>query len=212
MFCVYKHTCPNGKVYIGITSYKPHQRWRNGKGYKNNVLFYRAINKYKWENIIHEILYDNLTQEEAKLYETILINQYKSNNKQCGYNILEFSNTSKGYHHTKQSRKKMSENHGKYYGENNSFYGKHHTEETKQIMKNKWREDEKKYKKRIEYLQAHRYNFPKRKIRCITTNEIFDSINEACIKYNLKNTHISGICRGKRKQTKGLRFEYLKEE
>ena len=66
MFCVYKHTCPNGKVYIGITCQKPEQRWRHGKGYKRNALFFRAINKYEWENIKHEILYENLTKEQAE--------------------------------------------------------------------------------------------------------------------------------------------------
>ena len=34
-FCVYKHTCPNGKVYIGITGKKPKHRWgKDGSGYK----------------------------------------------------------------------------------------------------------------------------------------------------------------------------------
>lgn len=29
MYCVYKHTSPNGKVYIGITKKKPNDRWEN---------------------------------------------------------------------------------------------------------------------------------------------------------------------------------------
>lgn len=33
MYIVYKHTTPCGKVYIGITSKTPSQRWQNGKGY-----------------------------------------------------------------------------------------------------------------------------------------------------------------------------------
>lgn len=209
MYCVYKHTCPNGKVYIGITCQKPKQRWRHGKGYKNNVLFYHAINKYKWENIKHEILHENLTKEEAEKEETKLIKYFKSNNDNYGYNILDHGNNSIGYHHTKEARRKMSENHGKYYKENNSFYGKHHSEETKQHLRDKWREDEEKYKKRIEHLQSVRYDFPKRKVKCITTNEIFESISEACKKYDLKVTHVCAICRGKRKSTKGLIFEYI---
>ena len=39
-FCVYKHTCPNGKVYIGITCQNPIKRWKGGSGYKNNKHFY----------------------------------------------------------------------------------------------------------------------------------------------------------------------------
>ena len=53
-FCVYKHTCPNGKVYIGITSKKPEYRWgKNGIGYKKQPHFCRAIPKYGWGNIKH---------------------------------------------------------------------------------------------------------------------------------------------------------------
>lgn len=63
-YCVYKHTSPSGKVYIGQTSINPLDRWQNGKGYKKQA-FYNAIKKYGWENIKHEILYDNLTKEEA---------------------------------------------------------------------------------------------------------------------------------------------------
>ena len=31
LYSVYKHTAPNGKVYIGITSRKPEYRWNNGR-------------------------------------------------------------------------------------------------------------------------------------------------------------------------------------
>lgn len=32
MYSVYKHTAPNGKVYIGITGKDPEKRWLNGGG------------------------------------------------------------------------------------------------------------------------------------------------------------------------------------
>lgn len=84
---VYKHTTPNDKVYIGITSRKPQSRWReNGKGYKNQ-LFWKAIEKYGWENIKHEIIKENLTEQEAKLLEIELIKQYNSANSDYGYNL-----------------------------------------------------------------------------------------------------------------------------
>ena len=41
-YCVYKHTSPSGKVYIGQTSINPLDRWQNGKGYKKQA-FYNAI-------------------------------------------------------------------------------------------------------------------------------------------------------------------------
>ena len=85
-YCVYKHTSPSGKVYIGQTSINPLDRWQNGKGYKKQA-FYNAIKKYGWENIKHEILYDNLTKEEATKKEIEMISFYKSTNKNFGYNI-----------------------------------------------------------------------------------------------------------------------------
>ena len=56
-YTVYKHTFPNNKVYIGITSQSVSRRWRNGEGYRNKQqLIYRAILKYGWDNIKH--IYD----------------------------------------------------------------------------------------------------------------------------------------------------------
>ncbi len=64
-YCVYKHTSPNGKVYIGITRQNPIKRWMNGKGYAHNTHFYNAILKYGWSNFRHEILFTGLTREDA---------------------------------------------------------------------------------------------------------------------------------------------------
>lgn len=83
---VYKHTFPNNKVYIGITKNNVSRRWINGNGY-NSQYVYRAIKKYGWENIKHEVLFENLTKEEAEQKEINLIAHYKSNQTQHGYNI-----------------------------------------------------------------------------------------------------------------------------
>lgn len=86
-YCVYKHTSPSNKVYIGITI-NPKQRWSaNGKQYISNQHFTRAINKYGWNNFKHEILFDNLTINEAKSKEIELIAYYDSTNPLKGYNI-----------------------------------------------------------------------------------------------------------------------------
>lgn len=86
-FVVYKHTSPNGKVYIGLTRQKVERRWRNGKGYSNNEHFSRSIAKYGWDNFSHEILASELTREEAEKMEISLIALYKSNDERYGYNI-----------------------------------------------------------------------------------------------------------------------------
>lgn len=87
-YCVYKHTnLINQKVYIGITSDNPNSRWKNGRGYKNQPYFWSAITKYGWENFKHEILFDNLSEEEACQKEIELISFYNTRDKEFGYNI-----------------------------------------------------------------------------------------------------------------------------
>lgn len=87
MYTVYKHTSPNGKCYIGITSNNPLIRWSNGNGYSGQPYFFRAIMKYGWDNIKHEILFSDLSKEEACQKEIELIKFHKSNNPNYGYNI-----------------------------------------------------------------------------------------------------------------------------
>ena len=47
---VYKHTFPDGKIYIGV-SINPLKRWSNGHGYYFNVELDKAIQEVGWENI-----------------------------------------------------------------------------------------------------------------------------------------------------------------
>lgn len=61
-YTVYCHTFPNGKKYIGITGQSVSRRWRNGEGYEGQPV-YNAILKFRWENIKHEILFENLSKE-----------------------------------------------------------------------------------------------------------------------------------------------------
>ena len=129
-YCVYKHTSPSGKIYIGITSQKPEYRWRNGNGYKNHLYFYNAILKYGWDNFEHEILFNNLTKKEAEQKEIELIEEYKSNQKMHGYNIANGGNSNGK--HSDETRRKIKENHFDISGENHPMYGKHCSDETKQ--------------------------------------------------------------------------------
>ena len=38
MYSVYMHITPSNKVYIGITSKAPEERWMNGRGYQHSFL------------------------------------------------------------------------------------------------------------------------------------------------------------------------------
>lgn len=85
---VYIHTSPSGKYYVGMTGGKPKARWgKNGNGYKDNHYFFRAIQKYGWDNFEHEIISSNITKKEASDFEIYLIEILKLNNQKYGYNI-----------------------------------------------------------------------------------------------------------------------------
>ena len=57
-------------------------------GYKSQF-FYKAIEKYGWENIRHKILLSNLSKEEARQKEIEYISIYKSNTREYGYNLTD---------------------------------------------------------------------------------------------------------------------------
>lgn len=93
MGVVYKHTSPEGKIYIGICGsddlrYVRRDRWQaKGQGYKYNLPFWEDIQKFGWDNFNHEILLTGINDErELKQREAELIRQYNSDNPQYGYN------------------------------------------------------------------------------------------------------------------------------
>ena len=109
-YTVYAHITPSNKRYIGITGTPIQKRFgKNGNGYKTSKYFWRAIQKYGWDNIQHIVLYRNLTKEEACKKEQELIAQYQSNNSKFGYNC-SLGGESGGYgtHLSDEARKKIS--------------------------------------------------------------------------------------------------------
>lgn len=88
MWKIYKHTFPNGKIYIGQTKNSLSTRFQNGQGYKSCPLIQRAINKYGWNNVQTELLEDNIPSLElANEREQYYIKMYNSRNPDIGYNI-----------------------------------------------------------------------------------------------------------------------------
>lgn len=135
-WCLYTHISPSNKAYIGITKdYK--KRWRNnGVGYltkdKNGKysqpLFANAINKYGWNNFKHYIIMDNLTKEQAFHYEKMFIKMYQTNDNKYGYNLsIGGEAIFLGRHHTQETKNlisKILKEHEVNKGEKNYWYGK----------------------------------------------------------------------------------------
>ena len=92
-YCVYCHTFPNGKRYIGITN-NIEKRWNNGKGYKTQAKMQNAITKYGWDNVKHRILARGLTEQQAQEIEKSLIAEFDTIKK--GYNVSIGGGTAKG--------------------------------------------------------------------------------------------------------------------
>lgn len=87
---VYAHTNKkNGKMYVGITSQKLNKRFCGGHGYRGCRTFYRAIQKYGWDNFDHFLVLKNVSLEEASYVEKHLIKVFHLQDKRFGYNISE---------------------------------------------------------------------------------------------------------------------------
>jgi group I intron endonuclease len=212
-YCVYKHTSPNGKVYIGITGQKPESRWRNGTGYRGCNRFYNAICKYGWENIKHEILYTKLSKPQAEQKEMEIITLFDSTNEEKGYNIENGGNAVGS--HSEQTKLKISKsNSGKKRSPefieaarkrmtgNRNCVGKTHSIDTIKKMKGKrpsmLGEKNKKAKTVEQYDNAK---------RLVAT---FESANIAEQLYSKgkRPCNVSACCRGKLKTAYGYIWRY----
>lgn len=214
-YIVYMHVFPNNKKYIGITSKKPKQRWESGTGYRTQRLMYRAIQKYEWDNIEHKILYINLTKEEAEQKEIELIKRYKTNNPKYGYNV-ENGGNSIGKH-SKETRKKISyANKGKknpkvsQFNKGNKYcVGRIISEETKKKISNsnkgKHRSPSTEFKKGYSNIKW------RKKVLCIDTNILYESITSAFEDTNISVSCISTCCSGKTKTAGGYHWRYYEE-
>ena len=138
VWTVYVHIVPQSiteynydKYYIGITSKSVEKRWgKNGNNYHGQP-FYNAIQKYGWNNIEHHIIAEYLTENEAKNFEKTLINKLRCNlyKDKYGYNMTNGGDGTLGWNMSQEEKEKRRK---RYSGKGNPYYGKKHTEETKQ--------------------------------------------------------------------------------
>ena len=171
-YCVYIHTnLLNNKKYIGITCRQPEVRWNRGRGYYQNVHFWRAIEKVGWDNFSHEIVAEGLTKQDAHRLEMKLIKFHKTTNSDFGYNhscggeggaryLTEVDKVAarklshkKRYEKLKQDTSKYAD----YLSANNELHKKrYHDPSTHDQMRERLNNSKRQYRKSAEFLEKDR--------------------------------------------------------
>lgn len=213
-YIVYMHYFPNKKRYIGITRRGAKKRWgKNGNGYKGQVV-YNAIKKYGWNNILHLIPYRNLTEEEAKAKEIELIAKYKTNDIKYGYNI-----TAGGDDGSHRCTKVICiETHTIYNSilEASEEYNTDPTNITLACKGKQLTAVNRHWQYYEDYLEnpMNEQTLKKRRriaVKCLETNTIYDSMEEAGRKNKTTASNIRSVCKGERKTAGGYHWEYASQ-
>lgn len=213
---VYMHTNKiNGKRYIGITSFTAEERWRHGKGYTTGY-FKNAISKYGWDAFEHEILFTDLSEDDAKGKEVELIAKYNTQDKNYGYNLTAGGDGIVGFKFSEESRAKMSES-----AKNKVIdYSKVRphppiTEETRQKMsKNNTGAGNPNYGRKHTEEELEKMSATHRKEVGLLDDfgnvvMIFQSTVEAGEYFGVCKTTVAKCCRGVLKSCKGMKFVYV---
>ena len=220
MYTVYQHKNKiNGKIYIGITSQKPEQRWRNGEGYKSSPHFYSAIQKYGWDNFEHNILFVELTKEQACLKEQELIKEFNSMNREYGYN-----STSGGdiFVMNEETKQKISQ---ALMGNQNNLGHSCSEEKKKKISEaQKGREFTEEHKQKLSEAAKNRHvpcseekkqtlkeKSHKKPVYCEELNKVFESVQECGRQLGIPATSITKLCNGRGKTLKGYHLRYYND-
>lgn len=186
-YTVYIHANKvNNKRYVGITSQSLERRWRQGFGYKRNHHFFRAIEKYGWDNFEHIVVKENISLKEAAELEKLLITQYNTTDKKRGYNKSsggEASAKGNRFHLSEEQKKRQRE----------AMTGKPKSEA---------------HKKALSAARSGKPNFKKRRpVVCVETGVIYSGVNEAKTETHIE--HISRACNGKLKTAGGYHWRFI---
>lgn len=190
-WCVYSHTLADGRRYIGQTC-NIAGRWKPS-AYKNCKKFYNAIQQYGWNAFTHEILYDNLTLEEANRLESECI--LKFNTIENGFN-LNYGGDNKL--HSEETKEKMS----------NTRKGVPHSIEHNQAISKALKGKE----KTPEAIRNNQLAQHRKPVECIETGEKYESLADAQRQTGILGETISRCCRGKQKSASGYHWRFINEE
>lgn len=232
--CIYLWTnLINGKKYVGQAQSFYNRMSQYKLGYFNNYMKH-AIKKYGIDNFDISILERDIDVEMFDNREQYWMDYYESYNMEYGYNICQCAGTTRGYRHTEESRKKMSQavsqrmqdpkERAKVQGKNNGMYGKKHDDKWKkghsEWLKNRWATD-KEYREfwqeRMSGEKNHFYgkdfsgdkNGHAKSIICVEKNKIYTTVKEAAKENNTSRQNISNVLNGRQETAGGYHWEYV---
>lgn len=194
-----------GKCYIGQTTLPLSRRWYKHTHDSKCPAIRDAIKKYGKDNFQIEIIDRAKTLDELNEKECYWINFYNSLVPN-GYNLRDGG---MNYKCSETTKKKLSELNS---GSNNPNYGKPRSAETRRKVSEA--------RKGMKFTEEHKQHLREshlgvvnecllKRVKCVETGQIFNSIKEAKAFCGNPNLHIGAVCRGERKSAGGYRWEYV---
>lgn len=190
-----------------------------------NTRFSEAIRRFGIESFSVWELSRHYSQEDLDRAEIDAIKKYRTN-LSCGFNSE--SGGKRNYVYSQVTVEKMSASrmgpknprYGKEVsaktrkligdatrGEKSAWYGKKHTKEELRKISESNRKYYSEHPERAAAIAARR----RRKIICLDTGKIYDSMTDAAIEHKTTVAKLCCVCKGKSKTVSGKRFSYYNE-
>ena len=203
-YIVYLHRNKvNNKCYVGQTCQKPEARWGlNGNGYKDQTYFYRAIQKYGWDNFEHIILETDISSDKIDERECYWTGYYhalapEGYTLQAGKQDYKVCSSTSTLNHSQAALKNWQ----------NEEYRKKVSTGRKEM----WKLASPDCKKKM-LANLSKPSRPRGKqVQCIETNIIYPSTREAERLTGINHCNISQVCTGKRKTAGKFHWRYVEE-
>lgn len=228
-FYVYEHIRPDTGAVFYV-----------GKGCRNRATTSSRRSQH-WQNVVAKVggrevryIVKNVDEELAYFCEEEALDKYKrlgvrlTNKTDGGGGTNGYRFTMSNEHKQKISQAKIGVSRpkemvermkatkkGKLTGKDNPFFGKHHTEETKELLRIKAGQRNHSEEAKIKISQALLKTYATHKkckpVYCITNGVTYWSISEAARQLNLQIACISLVCNKKMHHSGNYKFEWSKK-